>query len=229
MQGKASKGWRQRKWQIQQAWVFAPQKERVGKIRISTLFVKQKGSRSRVKWGLKRFTFAFDHSKFYSVGTRGPHSHLEFLQFVALQNDPGNPWGVKQIIEFLQFYQQNMNRLSSIFENKHHVRKAKIFGEIAYRYMTRNVLPKICNSTSYADVNETNWARSFDRNCVPNWRMRAARKPWWIEELAQLKQDLFLYSLRQSSIFKEAVSGNWKSLKKLQHLQPINSQLTTES
>jgi len=118
-----------------------------------------------------------------------------------------------------------MNRLSSIFENKHHVRKAKIFWEIAN--MTRNVLPKICNSTPYADVNETNWAKSFDRNCVPNWRMRAARKPWWIEELAQLEQDLFLFSLRQSA--EEAVSGSWKSLKKLQHLQPINSQLRSES
>ena len=47
-----------------------------------------------------------------------------------------------------------MNRLSIFFENKHLVRKAKIFWEIAY--MTRNVLPKICNSTPYADVNETN-------------------------------------------------------------------------
>ena len=46
-------------------------------------------------------------------------------------------------------------------------------------------------------------------------------------ELAQLEQDLFLFSLRQSS--EEAVSGSWKSLKKLQHLQAINSQWRSES
>ena len=75
---ESEKNWRQRKWQIQQAWVSAPQKERVSKIRISTLFVRQKGERSRVKWGLEGFTFAFELFKFYFVGMLRPRSYLKF-------------------------------------------------------------------------------------------------------------------------------------------------------